>query len=467
MQSDTGLLDDELAGHPAYPRLTFELARAYHDVGRLDRALALYMRRVELGGSDEETFYAAYQAGVLTAGSDPLTAVRWLLDAAERQPRRAEPLHELARTCRLQRWHWPAYAFARWGLEIPCPKCGLCVDHDVYEWGLLFELSVAAYWVGRRDEARETTELLLARGCLPPEYEAAAVANLEYCPSPGGRRMPGREVEQLEDLAASLELGEVRLGFEPVRTQHSPTIAADGPGFLMIVQGHLVRLDGSLEVIDVTPIGGDARDAAAGLLPTYSEPRLLSVDGRWYALALGGIERSEQARGPLLLGLEGARIESSVSLRWRGTSDPDAGWSPVVTPTGLRIVSSLAPTTVLTCDPAHGALRLLKDSPGPAWAGGLRGGSQGLKFDGGYVLAASERYSDRLAAHRLVLLDDELQPVSASPRFTLAGGASESCAGLTRHRDDLVLSFGIDERTAVLARVREKEAAGLLSFGPW
>jgi hypothetical protein len=108
----------------------------------------------------------------------------------------------------------------------------------------------------------------------------------------------------------------------------------------------------------------------------------------------------------------------------------------------------------------------VSESPAPAWAEALGGGSQGLRVAGGYLFAVPQSRSKQRAgpvdAHRLVLLDDDLRLVSASPQFTFAEAATERCAGLARHGEDLLLSIGIAEETAALVLISEEEAIGLL-----
>ena len=137
----------------------------------MEEAIELYRRRVELGGWDEEVFYAAYQAGVLTARVDPEAAVPLLTDAYELRPSRAEPLRELARLSRLSRRYEAAYLYAKRGVELEVPADILFVHRDAYEWGMAFELAIAAYWTGRHDEALEVLERLLDDGRLPGDIE--------------------------------------------------------------------------------------------------------------------------------------------------------------------------------------------------------------------------------------------------------------------------------------------------------
>lgn len=96
LRRDVVLLKAELAEHPGDARATFYLAQTYRDLGQHEDAIACYRRRAEMGGFDEECWYALYQAGVLLvehrsyARGAPL-----LLEAYRQRPHRAEPLRAL------------------------------------------------------------------------------------------------------------------------------------------------------------------------------------------------------------------------------------------------------------------------------------------------------------------------------------------------------------------------------------
>jgi predicted GH43/DUF377 family glycosyl hydrolase/glycosyltransferase involved in cell wall biosynthesis len=491
LERDTALLERELERNPGDGRATFYLAQTRRDADDVERAVELYLRRVELGGWDEEVFYAAFQAGELVARRDPVAGMRLLADAARRRPGRAEALHELARLCRVEGWYESAYAFAKRGLAIPYPADVLFVHRDVYEWGLLYELSIAAQWVVRPAEALRAIDRLLAHGRLPAEYEHAVRENRRFSVEALPQGSAGEPIERLDRLVAGVELGEVRLGVEPAWPQYNPTIAADGDALRMIVRtasyrlhpdgfelldedrvirsiNYLVSLDGALDVRDVAPLTGEEVDLPRypSEVLGYEDLRLFEADGRWWALATAR-DRNPQARCEIvLLELDGSRIASARPLPGPHPERHEKNWMPFPSPDGVRIVYSTGPTVVLACDPAGGEPRPLGDHAAPAWAAPLRGGSQGVAVPGGHLFAVHEVLPGpvlgRRYVHRLVLIDDDLRLSAASARFTFTGADVEFCAGMARHGGELVLSFGVTDRVAMLAVVGEDAALGML-----
>ncbi len=179
---DLELLERAHEREPEEPRTAFYLAQTHRDLGQPKRALELYRRRITLGGWDEEVFYARYQAGVLEAElGDWPSALHSFLEAWEQRPQRAEPLYQLAWRLRERSRHQAAHLFAGRGLDSPQPPDILFVEPWVYRWGLLFEYSVSAYWVGQVEQALTACERLLAMDDLPAEFREHTVRNRGFC----------------------------------------------------------------------------------------------------------------------------------------------------------------------------------------------------------------------------------------------------------------------------------------------
>lgn len=184
---DARILEEELKHHPNDCRSRFYLAQSYRDAGELQASYDNYRLRAAMtGGWDQETFMARLQAGRLARllGMPHAAVLEELLAAYNVRPARAEPLHELAVHCRLLKRYGEAYLFAKMGSLIPRPTDTLFVSHDVYDWRIFDELSVACYWVGRYAEARELGEKLLRlgrEGCGIAEADLGRIEqNLEY-----------------------------------------------------------------------------------------------------------------------------------------------------------------------------------------------------------------------------------------------------------------------------------------------
>lgn len=483
---DVALLKRDIASDPNNARSVFYLAQTFQGLGKRELAIRHYRRRVELGGWNEEVFYANLQEGILRAQSDLEVAVPVLLEAWERRPTRAEPLYELAHSYRERGDFALAHLFSTRGLAIPYPGDTLFVHRNVYEWGLRLERALAADGLGRSDEARDDLLHLLRHADLPREVErrvAQALVDLR-----GGGQGVGGAVPRLASIAPSTRIGEIELDVSPAWPSFNPSIAADGAGFRMIVRtanyeiergvlhadgvlqniNYLVQLDDALSVTSIEPIVD--RSTGVERYPSavqgYEDCRLFEVDGRWCASATSSEFNANERREIVLLAFDGPDVTSVIPLPGPTPDRHEKNWMPVVLDGRLHFVYSCAPTILLRCDTEHGTLELTSEQPAPDTAEEFRGGSQGLPLDDGghlFVIHQVDRSGRRPQyVHRFIRLDEGHTLIAVSAPFTFAAEPVEFCAGMARHGDDLVLSFGVSDAASGVAVVSLAEAIGLL-----
>ncbi|MFD3723161.1 glycosyltransferase [Streptomyces sp. NPDC058674] len=180
-ERDARLLGAELERDPSNTRTVFYLAQTMRDMGDTAAAIRLYEQRAAMGGWDEEVYYALFQAGVLHAGSGDWPAAMDALSRAwETRPARLEACYELVAGLRVAGRHHTAHALAASVLDRPTPDDLLFVQPWVYRWGLLFEYSVTAYWVGDTTASLRACDRLLALPDLPEPYRRHTLANREF-----------------------------------------------------------------------------------------------------------------------------------------------------------------------------------------------------------------------------------------------------------------------------------------------
>jgi glycosyltransferase involved in cell wall biosynthesis len=163
-------------------RYTFYLGQSWRDFGDHEKALNAYLKRTELGFWDEEIFLSWYYAANLKERlSHPgFEIVGMFLRAYETCPWRAESLHGAARYSRATGQFHQGYMLARHAVDIPQPPAGLFVESWIYEYGLLDELAVNAYWVGRHRECLEVCERLLIEAKFPGDMRERVEANANF-----------------------------------------------------------------------------------------------------------------------------------------------------------------------------------------------------------------------------------------------------------------------------------------------
>ncbi|MFB6776117.1 glycosyltransferase [Streptomyces sp. NPDC056352] len=180
-ERDARLLGAELERDPANTRTVFYLAQTMRDLGEREKAIALYERRAQMGGWSEEVYCSLLQAGILRADSDDWpSAMDAFSRAWEARPERLEACYELSSRLRGLGRHHAAHAFACAGLDREAPDDLLSVQPWVYRWGLLFEYSVTACWVGDIDGSLRACDRLLSMPDLPDAYRRQTLTNREF-----------------------------------------------------------------------------------------------------------------------------------------------------------------------------------------------------------------------------------------------------------------------------------------------
>jgi tetratricopeptide (TPR) repeat protein len=487
---DLGLLKRDIVRKPDLPRTLFHLAQTYRALGRHEAAIRYYRRRAELGGWDEELFYANLQLGAIGAMKNLREAIPVLLATSERWAARAEPLYELARAHRRRDELATAHMFATRGLDVPLPSDAMLVHPWVYDWGLRLERARAAEGLGRLEEARADLRELLETEPLPRAVEAYVRGSLGQLLSQGAghSRQPRRPaVARLDSLAASVRVGEIKLKAKPDWPGFNPSIARDADGFRIIVRtanyqiekgvlhrdgiqhniNYLVSLDGELAVRGVEPIV----DRSSGAGPRraeihgYEDCRLIEVDGCWYATATACDLNPAGRREMVLLHLEGPQVTSAKRLEGLLPGRHEKNWMPFVIDGSLHAVYTCGPTIVLRCDPSTGDVEVVRKSLAPRIAAAFRGGSQGIEVDGGHLFVVHEvDRGERLLRymHRFVLLGEDLALAAISSPFSFTLDRIEFCAGMALANDELVMSFGVSDAAAGLATISLDEALLML-----
>jgi glycosyltransferase involved in cell wall biosynthesis len=162
-------------------RYTFYLACSLRDAGETRRALEAFEERARMGFWHEERFVSLLNAAALKAdlGHSATEVVGTYLEAFETCPTRLESLHGAVRYCNGKGLFHQGHVLAKGaiGLGLPCPAQGLFLQPWIYDYGLLDEFAVAAYWAGYYRDCLTACEALLAAGKVPEDQRGRVEAN--------------------------------------------------------------------------------------------------------------------------------------------------------------------------------------------------------------------------------------------------------------------------------------------------
>lgn len=160
-------------------RYTFYRAQSLRDSDQPQPALEAYLERAKLGFWQQEVFESLYAAGQLMEKLDhpPETIIGTYLRAYDAAPTRAESLHALVAYAHRHGLAATGYLVGKTAIAMPRPADGLFVQDWIYEYGLLDEFAVAAYWSGHYEDCLTASERLLAEGRIPAVHNARVAEN--------------------------------------------------------------------------------------------------------------------------------------------------------------------------------------------------------------------------------------------------------------------------------------------------
>jgi len=179
-KNDYAVLKKHLEKDPNSHRKQFYAAQSAFDARMFDVAEKEYLRRIEMGGWDEEVFFSWLRIGIcrellersLTEVSDAF------MMAYEVKPNRAEPLYHLSCIYRKHNRNRNAFLVASHALSIPVPQNEiLFVDHGNYNWGILDEIATTAFYAGRIHMGLAACEKLLSEPYLPDDQRQRVHSN--------------------------------------------------------------------------------------------------------------------------------------------------------------------------------------------------------------------------------------------------------------------------------------------------
>lgn len=184
-QQDAELLKNALSKETdpyLISRYTFYLAQSLRDSSNPREALMYYQKRAELKGWEEEVYVSLLSAGRLKNQLKyPIDdCIQSFLGACEVVHGRVEALYEAVKLCRNNGRNFQGFILGEFGLKIPEPKDGLFVERWIYEYGLLDELGLCAYYSGMKPLSARYFQRLLSEGKMPKEYIARITDNLKF-----------------------------------------------------------------------------------------------------------------------------------------------------------------------------------------------------------------------------------------------------------------------------------------------
>jgi len=340
------------------------------------------------------------------------------------------------------------------------------------------EAAVEAY----QHDAAVTEEMLLSR-VVAQHLPATRVTAAAYSTLLTALR--DDLVPSLRDLCPSARIVELPGPERPDRAALNPSIAKDPDGGYVVVIRHgnyryedgryfpldgsgliqtdnvFARLDEDLRVISVEAID----DSIARTVPPkyqvhgFEDMRLFRRDGAWWVSATVREHRDDGRCEIAVCRLDesGSIIEAFVMESPLGNRH-EKNWAPIEGAERMSFVWNAEPAVIVEVDEVLGATRLPRPIAPEVARSNARGSSQAIEVPGGWLSVVHIAYIDehdvyggRCYRHRVVYYDAEWNVLASSREFFFERASIEFCAGVARHRDGIVMSYGVEDRVARLA----------------
>jgi glycosyltransferase involved in cell wall biosynthesis len=480
-ERDIRLLEQGLIDEPGNVRYMFYLARAYADSGKHEQAVALYRKRRDAGGWDQEAWYAHYREGLsLLALGREAEGVGTLVAAYQRRPSRVEPLVNLASHHRERGRNHAALLFARQASKIPLPSTGLFVWADAYQTAPLKEIAISAYYTEHQDEGIAAAEKLIGARDCDAHTQAHMLQTLSFYVKPmlgQANRMGVFAVSEKLRTSSAKFLGLT----EPNTTEYVPknpaivTYRGTVYANLSLVNYYHERgvvfapkdPDGIVRTRNVVvrpmepPFVGDVETTPlwwpSGWNPDVhvrgleDQRWVVHEDRIWFtATCFHPAGRPEVVLGRLNTTVRD--IEFLTTLKCPLAGPCEKNWVPWETGRGLLLIYGFDPFTLLRPDCVTGECEVYSRSPSPVNASSWRGGTPPVRAPWGrwvmlvHVVAHFDDH--RVYMHRWVELAEH-RPISRWSTLVAFGHVGvEYATGLLDKGDTVLVAFGSEEREA-------------------
>ncbi len=187
-QDDAKLLEEALEAETdefLRSRYTFYAAQSHKDSNSPGKALDFYMQRMNMGHWEEESYQSCIKAGMIQEqlGYPDNVIISTYLKGLEFSGSRVEAYHYLAKYCRTHDRNHLAYLMSKEGLGKNIKKHFLFTEKWIYDYGMLDEFSIAAYWSNHYQESYDACLELLQNAFVPHSHLPRIEKNLNFAKS--------------------------------------------------------------------------------------------------------------------------------------------------------------------------------------------------------------------------------------------------------------------------------------------
>jgi len=162
---DILLLTAEIEKDPLNIRSHFYLANSYFDIGEFEKAIPIYIKRIQLGGWIQEIWYSYYRIGLSYQKIGKMgDAMNYWLEGYHVFPQRLEALYEIVFFYRNNGKNLLAdlyYGICKKQLDMKHSRNDyLFINNDIYTYKLYYEYTIFSYYLSNKNIQYETIQVL-------------------------------------------------------------------------------------------------------------------------------------------------------------------------------------------------------------------------------------------------------------------------------------------------------------------
>jgi len=442
---DIQLLLNGLDAEPNNHRYMFYLANSYFCVGRYDRAVMWYKKRVSINEWEEERWYSMYKLAMCykKMGKSKKFQSR-MIKAYNTRPTRTEPLYYLSQYYREKGMNTIACKFAEIGLETDDCNDELFCETVPKKYGFLQEISITGFYNEKtRSKGFSAINQLLLSRHVPTHVKKEAENNLVFYV----QKLPSSSFEFIVDTPCKrsvkykqmntsvTECGSLAI----VRTVNYDQVDCvydihDSKG--------LIRTENILyNLVDKTGINlFTSKNTKRNYKPIKQKVRgledariFLHGDEVWFTCTLTDANPDDYLPKIGLCKLSGKWDSSKLSFTGTGEitdihllNGPDAGrceknWLPFSKDGKISLIYNYEPYIVYDVE-SDFSIKPRYSSRINMDLSSLRGSACPIKFNDGYVAVVHHvvfNGSKRVYLHRLLFMNNEMVPEGLSVPFYL------------------------------------------------
>ena len=485
---DLVLLNLDRVADPNDPRPYFYLGQTHECLGQPAEALEMFEQRAKMGGYFDEVYEAKFRIGKMMEkiGRPWAEIQQAYLEAFAHDPRRAEPLYAISQHWYDKEIHAVSRLFSAAAAEMPKPPTDLFLDEDVYTWKAADRAAISSFYAGHKQDGRDFAEQAVSYSPhderlrsnrafysqSASEMFGAEVRAVDFSPEAGWSASNPSIYFDGDRLRCVVRTVNYKIVNGSYTTPPDDVVREDGPwkGWQIIrTRNFLLDLDSDFKTTRAVEIADKTGGARTGYpVHGFEDMRLFAWKGSWWGTATVCDFTENGSREIALLQLDddGAAVLAEP-LRGPWSMHAQKNWMPIVDSKNDTVkfiyatsldgdVGSTTIFDLVEADDPGVCQRYAIQSPvgSPFGHGRLRGGSQAVRVDGGWLFAVHDVVfpggSNRMYLHRFVLIDDELKLVSMTKLFYFEKLGIEFCAGLALVDGKLVASYAVNDGSARL-----------------